>query len=364
MADQMPPIGTCEALQSGDGMNRLFEALSNLGMDQASTPANRPGASSLLVIPAEVSAVKSGVTEINREAKTVPGPLKVARLMATVPGAILQDVTVKDPVQHEPVVRAKPPNEPRPKSTAVLDDRPVLMKVSPDSRLVALTAPHSLGAETFRVLVTRLDNMRKHGVLKSFQVTSSIMNEGKTLVAGNVAVTLAKLSGSKTLLVEGDFHRPALAALLGLKELPGLGSWWSRPKLELGNYIHRLNGMPLWFLPAGQIRERPSDILDSPRFGKAFTQLAEQFEWIVVDSAPMQPITEVNRWSKLVDGTLLVVREGQTSMHTLKKGLQSLTRPKLIGVVMNDVSRSYQGRYREQYSTSRKSAAGRFGQMR
>ena len=63
--------------------------------------------------------------------------------------------------------------------------------------------------------------------LKSFQVTSSVIDEGKTLVAGNVAVTLAKYSGSKTLLVEGDLHRPSLASLFGLSELRGLNHWWS-----------------------------------------------------------------------------------------------------------------------------------------
>ena len=84
-----------------------------------------------------------------------------------------------------------------------------------------------MGAEKFRALVTRFDHLRSRRELKSFQVTSSVINEGKTLVAGNVAVTLAKYSGSKTLLVEGDLHRPSLANLFGLEELRGLSHWWS-----------------------------------------------------------------------------------------------------------------------------------------
>ncbi len=223
------------------------------------------------------------------------------------------------------------------------------MKASPESHLVALTDPNSLGAEKFRALVTRLDYLRKQHKLKSFQVTSSVINEGKTLVAGNMAVTLAKYSGSKTLLIEGDLHRPTLAALLGLSELHGLSHWWSGPDHELAQFVHRLNDMPLWFLSAGKPCDRPSDILRSARFVKAFTQLASQFEWIVVDSTPMLPIVDVNLWSKLVDGTLLVVREGITPVKALKRGLQALDHPKLIGVVMNEATEfdqlSYQGQY-------------------
>ena len=341
-------------------MNRLFEALSNLEMESSTPPADRQPAGSLLVIPTDVTAAKAVVPDTDREVKVESSPLKVARLTATIPETMPQDVTVKEPVPPKVVEETKTLTEPRPKTPAAVEERSALIKVSPESRLVALTDPNCLGAEKFRALVTRLDDMRKQGALKSFQVTSSIMNEGKTLVAGNVAVTLAKYSGTKTLLIEGDMHKPALAALLGLEELRGVGDWWSGQGPELGKYVHRLNNMPLWFLPAGQFRDRPSDIISSVRFAKAFAHLAKQFEWIVVDSTPMQPIVDVNLWSKLVDGTLLVVREGITPVHALKKGLQALIRPRLIGVVMNDAAESDQKRYSGQYSAVRKPAAGRF----
>ena len=145
-----------------------------------------------------------------------------------------------------------------------------------------------------------------------------------------------------------------MAALLGLSELPGLRDWWSGQDHELAQFVHRLNDMPLWFLSAGKPCDRPSDILRSARFVKAFTQLASQFEWIVVDSTPMLPIVDVNLWSRLVDGTLLVVREGLAPVKALKKGLQALDHPKLIGVVMNEASGSDQANYDGQYYGVRK----------
>ena len=237
----------------------------------------------------------------------------------------------------------------------ILEAGSVEVRVSPESRLVALTDPNSLGAEKFRALVTRLDHLRKKRELKSFQVTSSVVDEGKTLVAGNVAITLAKYSGAKTLLIEGDLHRPTLAAQFGLRDLPGLSQWWSGRDSEPTQFVCKLNEMPLWFLSAGNPCDRPSDILRSARFAKAFAQLAKQFEWIVVDSTPMSPIVDANLWSRLVDGTLLVVREGLAPVKALKKGLQALDQPKLIGVVINEASGSDQANYDGRYYDAGKS---------
>ena len=273
----------------------------------------------------------------------------VVPLAAASPDVVPPVVTAVNAVRSEHTQKANMLNEVLPKPVEILGSRSVPVKASPESHIVALTDPNSLGAEKFRALVTRLDYLRKQQKLKSFQVTSSVINEGKTLVAGNTAVPLAKYSGSKTLLIEGDLHRPTLAALLGLSELHGLSHWWVGQDHELAQFVHRLNDMPLWFLSAGKPCDRPSDILRSARFVKAFTQLASQFEWIVVDSTPMLPIVDVNLWSRLVDGTLLVVREGLTPVKALKKGLQALDHPKLLGVVVNEVSGSDQANYDGQY---------------
>jgi Mrp family chromosome partitioning ATPase len=110
--------------------------------------------------------------------------------------------------------------------------------------------------------------------------------------------------------------------------------------------------MPLWFLPAGEACDQPSDLLRSARFVKAFGQLANQFEWTVVDSAPMLPTVDVNLWSRLLDGTLLVVREGTTPVNVLKKGLKALDHPKLIGIVVNDATGFDQVNYKSPYYPS------------
>jgi protein-tyrosine kinase len=296
-------------------MSRLFEALSVLKTEHRATEVVTP--------PAVDPPTPRQEAKLEQHSlKVVPptlGPLAVA---------------LPEPVR-KPAETVEPPA--------------VLVSASPQSHLVALTDPNSLGAEKFRALVTRFDHLRKQRELRSFQVTSSVIDEGKTLVAGNIAVTLAKYSGSKTLLVEGDLHRPSLVHLFGLSELRGLNHWMSGGDQEFDKFVYRLNGMPLWFLPAGKPCDQPSDMLRSERFQKAFRRLASQFEWIVVDSTPMLPIVDVNLWSRLLDGTLLVVREGMAPVKALKRGLQALDNPKLIGVVVNEATEFDQVGYPGQY---------------
>jgi capsular exopolysaccharide synthesis family protein len=222
------------------------------------------------------------------------------------------------------------------------------VEVSPASRFVALTDRRSLGAEKFRALATRLENLRQKRELTCLQVTSGVISEGKTLVAGNLAVTLATHAGCKVLLLEGDLHRPTLASKLGLSQLPGLSHWWAGEE-KLARYLYRLDEMPLWFLGAGSACDQPSQILQSARFVEEFAKLRGQFDWIVVDSTPMSPTVDANLWSRLVDGMILVVREGVTPVRAIKSGLAGLDNAKLVGVVLNEASEFDQADYEGQY---------------
>jgi capsular exopolysaccharide synthesis family protein len=261
------------------------------------------------------------------------------------PAELLGSVLTEPPVELEEAPSAK-------------------VDVSPASRFVALTDPKSLGAEKFRALGTRLVNLSQQRELRCLQISSSVINEGKTLVAGNLAVTLAKHAGFKVLLVEGDLHRPALASMLGLTQLPGLSHWWTGREPSIARYVYRLNDMPLWFLGAGIACDQPSQILESARFAEAFTKLGASFDWIVVDSTPMLPTADANLWSRLVDGMLLVVRENVAPVKAIKNGLAGLDNPKLIGVVLNETSEFDHVDYEDQYYTLPKDGTDTSGSQR
>jgi protein-tyrosine kinase len=319
-------------------MSRLFEALSNLKTEQRALQVPPPpGESAPAVVPLPPKP------EPKPEPKLEPKPEHHALKLVPVTTGPLA-LAAAEPTPAPPKRSEAAPKAPEPAGNAAL-----LVSPLSQSRLVAWTEPHSLGAEKFRALATRFDHLRNQRELRSFQVTSSVGDEGKTLVAGNIAVTLAKSSGYKTLLVEGDLHRPSLADLFGLGELRGMQHWWTSGTQELASFAYRLQGLPLWFLPAGKQCEQPSDVLRSERFKKAFQRLSDEFEWVVVDSTPMLPIVDVNLWSRLLDGTLLVVREGVAPVKALKRGLQALDHPKLIGVVVNEAMEISQASYTGQY---------------
>jgi capsular exopolysaccharide synthesis family protein len=213
------------------------------------------------------------------------------------------------------------------------------------SRLAALTDPQGLGAEQFRALATRLEHLRQQRDLKSLQVTSGGPYEGKTLLTINLAVTFAQNSRSRVLMIEGDLHRPTMSSLLGLGNLPGISRWWSGSDREISPYICKFSDRPLWLLPAGAACPQPSNILRSPRFAEALFHVDAAFDWVIVDSPPLLPLVDANLWSRLIDGTLLVVREGVASASELKKGLQAMDCLNLLGVVLNDASDCGHGKY-------------------
>jgi len=226
--------------------------------------------------------------------------------------------------------------------------RSLLPAVREESRIVALTEGNSLGAEKFRLLRARLRNLREHRQLQRLVVTSAVPNEGKTLVAMNLAVSLAKHTDERILLLEGDLRKPMLGQHLGIKALPGVGEWWASADEPVTKFIYRFDDLQLWVLPAGSAPEDPVNILQSSRFLELYKELSTRFDWIIIDAPPLLPMADVSFWSRQADGMLLVVREGVTPKTVLQKGLETLDNPKVIGVVLNDahaVESSYYHHY-------------------
>ncbi len=232
----------------------------------------------------------------------------------------------------------------------------LLPAVREESRVVTLTESNSLGAEKFRLLRTRLRNLRERRQLQKLVVTSAVPNEGKTLVAMNLAVCLAKHTDEKILLLEGDLRKPMLGEHLGIKALPGVGQWWASVDEPFSKFIYRFDDLQLWILPAGSAPEDPVNILQSPRFLELYKHLSTCFDWIIIDAPPLLPMADVSFWSRQADGLLLVVREGTTPKTILQKGLDTLDNPKVIGVVLNDAHQVESSYYHHYYYGKKKHA--------
>ncbi len=216
-------------------------------------------------------------------------------------------------------------------------DRVLHPMPTPEQRLVALSDSEGKGAEMFRVLATRLAHMRNKRRLQKLLVTSSVVDEGKSVVAVNLALTLARRPATRVLLIEADLRRPTAAALLSTSQLRGI-SEWSDGKLALEDALYRVRDLPLWFLAAGHPMNEPLPLLESDKFAQMLDAVSANFDWVLLDATPLLPMADSTSMARLCDGVLVVVREGVTRKKVLNKAVACVERAKLVGMVFNEAS--------------------------
>jgi capsular exopolysaccharide synthesis family protein len=261
-------------------------------------------------------------------------------------------VSVATRVFEIPAEELREPVEGAPLS---LEDFPSLeVSVETGNRLVFLTEPESLAAEKFRFLGVRMRQLQQARPIKKVLVTSTLAEEGKSLVSANLAGALARRNRHKVLLIEGDLRRPVLARQFGLDKLDGLIEWL-RSDLQSVTNIYHLNGPDFWLMPAGDPPTNPLELLQSGRLSSLFTQVTSLFDWIIVDSPPLLPLADTTVWQRFTDGTLLVVREGTTEKHALERGLEVVKKTDLLGVVLNSSCNGNHQNYYQRYADAKNS---------
>ena len=222
--------------------------------------------------------------------------------------------------------------------------RSLPVSLAPQTRLVSLTESASPAAEAFRLLAVRLRHLRRDRPLKKVLITSTIPQEGKSMVAGNLACTLALRTHQRILLLEGDLRRPSLSTMFGLEKNPGLCEWLEGER-SLAASIYHLEGPDIWILPAGSAPGNALELLQSGRLSTLMDQLAAWFDWIVIDSPPVLPLADTSVWMRLADGVLLATRQGITEKRQLVRGLEAVEPKKLIGALVNSSNNAAAGDY-------------------
>lgn len=222
---------------------------------------------------------------------------------------------------------------------------------SPSSRLVVWKDPNSLAAENFRVVSSRLRSARQRRDLKILLVTSAVRGDGKSVTSANLAITLA-MHGEKTLLIDGDLHRPTLAKSLMVEDGGGFVSWHSG-KGRVVDLLHRADSLPLWFLPSGVCHSQPVTLIQSEKTTELLKQVRAWFSWVVIDSPPLVPLADANIWANVSDGTFLVARQGLTPRKPLEKAIASMDQSKLLGIILNDAQSNEERYYRAYYAATK-----------
>jgi capsular exopolysaccharide synthesis family protein len=228
----------------------------------------------------------------------------------------------------------------------------LLPALAADSGLVCLTDQGCLAAEKFRVLGLKLRHLRERRKVKRIVITSSIPEEGKSLIAANLALNQSRSKILSTVLIDGDLRRPELASRFGFhRDLAGL-SEVLRGERQLSEVVYKLESSSLWFLPAGMTPENPIELMQSGRLQQLLEQLETFFDWIIVDTPPIRPLADTPVWMKLADGVLLVTREGVCEKKQLERAVEVIDPSTMLGVVVNSCSSNEQKYYYARYSSA------------
>lgn len=202
----------------------------------------------------------------------------------------------------------------------------------------------SIRAENFRQIRANLQfaNVDEHP--RVIVITSSIPAEGKTMVALNLASTLAE-AGFTVCLVDADLRRPSIAKVMGLPGAVGLTSVLIN-QIDLDEAMQNA-GSNLFVLTSGPIPPNPSEVLASSFVREIIRSLLDKVDYVIIDTAPLLPVADGAEVAALADGVLLVARNKLTTDAQVKRAVGVLRRvdAKLIGVVLNRVLASRRGEY-------------------
>ena len=219
---------------------------------------------------------------------------------------------------------------------------------SPDLRQLPALLERGAAVEQFRSLRSRMYELRDIKPLKSILISSGMPQEGKSFVATNLAISLARNKNSKVLLIDGDMRRYTIHQLLGCEAEPGLADYLAgrstilevmqRPEAASITAVAgvRVGGLSsLTFIAGGNGGDRAADLSNNDRFGELLETVSPSFDWIIVDSSPVLPVSDAVNLSRFCDGVLLIARGGVTDYADAQRAQHELKAANLLGFVLN-----------------------------
>ena len=216
-----------------------------------------------------------------------------------------------------------------------------------NTELVVKDGKTSAIVELFRYVRNNLQFLLNDEDDKVILVTSSVSGEGKSFISTNIASSFALL-GKRVALVGMDIRSPKLATMLGLEEVPGVTSYLSRSDVQLSQIAQpckEVNGMDVFV--GGAIPPNPSELLLGDRVKDLFRDLREQYDVIIVDSAPVAMVSDSFALDKFSNATVYVTRANYTKRSLIKfmNRIAANKQLKNMCVVLNDTKPSNDNTY-------------------
>lgn len=219
------------------------------------------------------------------------------------------------------------------------------------SKLQTLKNPKSIFSEAFRTLRTNIQFTSIDKSIKTIVITSTSPGEGKTTAATNLAISIAQTE-KKVLLVDCDMRKPSVHRRFNIPNGDGLTNILMGEK-NLDDISY--NGGPdinlLTIVTSGPIPPNPAELLGSQRMKDFLEDMNEKFDIIILDTPPVNLVTDGVILSTIADGTIMVLEAGKTDIDAAKNGKELLEKvhANLIGVVLNKIPTQGHGYYNYKY---------------
>jgi len=210
------------------------------------------------------------------------------------------------------------------------------VQINSETRLVFHTDPSSPAADRFRFLRMRLRTLKGLGKLKSLLITSALPQDGKSTMALNLATAMAEGGKHSVLVIEADLYHPSLSQRLGLSARAGLAECLES-EIDPLSLLRRLEPLHWFVLQAGTPKGNPTELLHSESLPRLLQRLAPYFDWILIDSPPVAPLTDALLISQHIDASLMVVRADYTPRESVEEALKLLGPKKVLGILFNGV---------------------------
>jgi protein-tyrosine kinase len=201
--------------------------------------------------------------------------------------------------------------------------------------LVAAIDPHSEIAERYRSIRARISHREETMPLRTLMVTSPGVGDGKSITAGNLALTMAQEFQRRVVLVDADFRGSSVHALFGLDGAPGLSELLAG-EATLEDVMVYLPDHRLTVIPAGRTPHFPTELLGSTAMRRAVDTLRGRFDRVLFDTPAVLPLADAGTFAPMADGVLIVVRAGVTPRPALDRAIAAFDEEKVVGVVLND----------------------------
>lgn len=211
--------------------------------------------------------------------------------------------------------------------------------------LIIRADPLAGRAEAFRSLRTNLQFVDAANHPRVIVVTSSIAGEGKSSTTANLALAMAE-SGASVCVVEGDLRRPKLLDYLGLEGSVGLTDVLIN-RYELDDVLQPFGAHSLNVLGAGPTPPNPSELLGSTAMRDVLENLRRRFDFVLIDGAPVLPVTDSTVLTRLADGAIVVAGSGIVTKDQFDHALETFETVKgtVLGIVLNRIPRQARGGY-------------------